>query len=341
MSPTLIQLIKTGDLALYEKTPEPAAATADSNRTQFKRFIASTPHSRQICNDPLLYGVKYTDALRDCCGTVLSGLAKANLLTASETSCVVLHVLRGGLNFGLREALHTGLSWNKHSSAFVSAQRQQKKNNLEEWIITESNYKKLSLKNNSDIVFGDVVATGTSLKYALEQLSLAAKKTRMKVSSLTFFTIGSNSAEEIVKTWHHQFEAENPSFKGSNVIYLEGDFAVASAQDKLKIKLDGTDLLRTGNVLSPEFIESQYEKASFPVERCTIYDAGSRAFDIKEYLYDVKEYWHQLLTLAKEGLGYSELVQERAPSLDHSRFPGISLEELCREQLQKIEHALS
>ncbi|HAR66470.1 MAG TPA: hypothetical protein DCR55_09700 [Lentisphaeria bacterium] len=83
---------------------------------------------------------------------------------------MVLHILRGGLNFGLRDPWADAKGWNRHASAFVSAQRARQADNEEAWHITERDYAKVYLQNQAAIIFGDVVATGTSLDFALGSL---------------------------------------------------------------------------------------------------------------------------------------------------------------------------
>ena len=68
--------------------------------------------------------------------------------------------------------------------------------------------------------------------------------------------------------------------------------------------------------MAPEFIESQYEDPSYPLERCTIYDAGSRAFWVREYANDVLNYWKQVLDLAASGISFLEYLEQRFPELD-------------------------
>jgi hypothetical protein len=94
--------------------------------------------------------------------------------------------------------------------------------------------------------------------------------------------------------------------------------------------------LRTGSVLAPEFLESQYESPSFPIERCTIYDAGSRAFDLAEYFADLRGYWEQNLALARGGRTYRQLLAERMPELEAGRFGDVDLAALAQTQLGKI-----
>ena len=125
-------------------------------------------------------------------------------------------------------------------------------------------------------------------------------------------------------------------FDDSRVVYLEGVFQTATVDTAMSIKIEGTDLLRTGGTLAPEFLESQYESPSFPVERCTIYDAGSRAFDLTEYFADVRGYWQANLALAAGGMTYARLLRERMPELDAQRFGDVDLAALARAQLAKI-----
>lgn len=120
------------------------------------------------------------------------------------------------------------------------------------------------------------------------------------------------------------------------MIFFEGNFAVAEEETPLQIKITGTDLIRRDSVLAPEFLESQYENPSYPLERCTIYDAGSRAFWLPEYMEDVKEYWQHTANLATDGLSFSELLNERCPELDSKRFSSIDLSELCKDQIKKF-----
>jgi hypothetical protein len=88
--------------------------------------------------------------------------------------------------------------------------------------------------------------------------------------------------------------------------------------------------------MAPEFIESQYEDPAYPIERCIIYDAGSRAFWTREYIEDVVGYWKQNLDLAERGMSFEELVRERMPVLDASRFGSVDLAALARRQIAAL-----
>ena len=59
--------------------------------------------------------------LQKACTKVLKGLKQTEMLQPEETETIVLNILRGGLNFGLREALADAFDWNNHGSVFLSS----------------------------------------------------------------------------------------------------------------------------------------------------------------------------------------------------------------------------
>ncbi len=329
MNDALNQIHAAADLAVYRiGTAEPGPL----------RLLLSTPETRRICNDPLLAGVAYTAALRRACAAALRALVAERLLPAPlvEAQTVVLHVLRGGLNFGLREAFADALGWNRHASAFISAQRARRSSDPGQWHITESDYAKVYLPARAAVVFGDVVATGTSLEFALRRLTTAAESSRSGIASLLFFTIGGRRAEEIVSALDRHCRAEFPEYRGATVVYFEGRFTVADSATPVRLKEPGTDLLRLGALLAPEFLEAQYEQPSYPLERCAIYDAGSRAFWLPDYYADLADYWERLGAMATAGLGFRELLAERCPACDPARFGTVDLSALCAERLKAM-----
>ena len=309
---------------------------ADGKKTEIDRFIATTQETRQICNDPFTVGVKYTRKLENACTHVFKALKEINCFTPKEEDTIVFNVLRGGLNFGLREALANAYGWNTHGSAFISAQRARVSHNSEQWHITESHYKKVYVPREAVVVLGDVVATGTSLQHAMNELVKSVKENRAQLTTLVFFTIGGRRSEGIVHAIDMKCRELFPKYEKSIIIYFEGRFEVANPKTELFIKITGTDLLRLNSLMAPEFIESQYESPSYAIERCTIYDAGSRAFWLPEYFEDLKEYWEGVLALAQNGTCYTELLKNRFSKLDVARFGDVDLAEVAGKQLDKV-----
>ncbi|MCB0331306.1 MAG: hypothetical protein KDD70_16665 [Bdellovibrionales bacterium] len=325
---SIVPVRTSREFSLYEIVPQTGEKVT--------RYVVSTPETRAICNDPMIVGVRYTEMLKEACVKAFISLKEHSPVQLVEEESVVLHLLRGGLNFGLREALQKSFGWNNHSSSFISAQRARKSDDPEEWHITEATYQKLYLPKRSTIFFGDVVATGTSLQFALERLLAQVESRGDELRNIIFFTIGGARSEEILKIVDKKCREIFPGYEHSVVLYFEGRFAVASAASQLRIKHTGTDLLRTNSALAPEFVESQYENPTYPLERCTIYDAGSRAFWLPDYLQDVRDYWQNTSELVKSGVDFEELLRERMPELDASRFGSVNLEQVVQDHLQKL-----
>ena len=326
-------LHKEEDLALYEIVDREETTEDDGKR--IVRLLASTPGTRQVCNDPLIAGTRYTDRLKKACTSIF----EAYDFGLVETEVVVLNILRGALNFGLRDALAAAYGWWRHNSSFISAQRARDKGNRESWHITEKGYKKIYFPASTSLVIGDVVATGTSLHFAMGEIIKAAMEQKCMLKNIVFFTYGGRKAEEIFEEIDSDCRELFRDYRKTYVVYIEGRFTVPDLTTPLSIRLTGTDLVRWGSLMAPEFVESQYEAPSYPLERCIIYDAGSRAFWLQEYVLDVVHYWRQTLELAQSKFTFETLLKERFPELDASRFGDVDLRTLAKEQIEKMEQA--
>ena len=307
----------------------------DKKETTVKRYILSTPQTRAICNDPLVMGYEYTQKLEKACSTFLQLVKDPKKIELYENRSVVFNILRGGLNFGLRGALAQAFGWNNHSSSFVTAQRARVTESPELWHITEDEYQKITFPERAQIILGDVVATGTSLKHGLDIMIKEAVKQGTELSSILFFTIGGQMSEQRLIEADKACRKHFPHYEGTHVCYIEGRFFVPTTETNVAIKITGTDLMRCNSLMAPEFIESNFESPSYPLERCTIYDAGSRAFQIEEYRDDVIEYWKGVLELSKT-MTFEELLSERFPEIDAEKFGSVSLEQVAKQQLEKL-----
>ncbi|OGG51152.1 hypothetical protein A2763_01185 [Candidatus Kaiserbacteria bacterium RIFCSPHIGHO2_01_FULL_54_36] len=296
------KISRSAGSALYRLSPLPHTEC----------YIFTTPESRSICNDPLVYGVTYTNALKHAVTKALQLFGDADIAIGEESHALILHILRGGLNFGIRDALFDVYGWSSTTSAFISSQRVFK--NLEGWQISENSYRKMPGVDEADVIFGDVVATGVSLRHAIQKLITEAREAGATYRSLTFFTIGAVESERIIADAAALCAELFPNFKGARVVYLEGIFGVPDAHSPLSISMPGTDLLRSPAELAPEFIASQKDSLSYALERCVIYDAGSRAFEPHTYLADVEDYWKRVAALGNTGTSVFDYLKERFPA---------------------------
>jgi hypothetical protein len=90
--------------------------------------------------------------------------------------------------------------------------------------------------------------------------------------------------------------------------------------------------------VAPEFALSQYEQKRYPLERCVIYDAGSRAFDIPTYAADVRQYWRSVSALAADGVTLVDAIEERWP--DPWRHDRAALDAYIAERWHGVEPEL-
>lgn len=331
------------------QSPELERVSGGSGATWYRlpgsgvtEYIVSTPQTREIVNRPELVGCDYTTLLRDGVTAALgSAPFQAELAAIREEEVCVLHCLRGGLNFGLREALARAFGMNRHTSAFLSSQRYRLADG--DWEVREDFYRKLDMSPGTVLFAGDVVATGVTAENGLEVLRDHLLRIGSSLRRLFFVTIGGPRLTRILTQVDGRFRNAFPDFTGSAAIYLEGCFALADRDTPLRIVHPGTDLLRRGALLAPEFAESQGLDPAFPLERCAIYDAGSRAFGIETYLQDVRGYWQAMRGLAEEGVTLAAALEERWPAAERpevcdfgERLRADDLRELCERRLKAL-----
>jgi hypothetical protein len=277
------------------------------------RWLSSTPETIAICNEPQVCGVDYTRRMRDAMVSALTTAPFRPFLESVPSSRLcIMNFLRGGLNFDLRGALSDALGSNFHATCFMSSQRKRKDGR---WTVKEDMYRKMKVPHGAILLVGDVVATGVTVENGFRVIEQYLVETETPISGVVFFTIGCHKLEKILEEVHRRFSKRFPDhYRETHAIYLEGKFKLVDSATRLMIAIQGTDLVKVGGaVMTPEFEASQYDTLFAPLERCTIYDAGSRAFDVGEYFSDVLQYWEQLHRLARRGYTLKEALKERWP----------------------------
>jgi hypothetical protein len=287
-------------------------AIGGDHQSEVSRWVVTTPWSREICNRPELLGCEYTSALRRAMTAALrTAPFRAVLESQPATRVCVLHFLRGGLNFDLRNALHDAYGWNAHASAFMSSQRYKVDGR---WAVHEDMYRKLMIPPGALLLAADVVATGVTVANGLEVLLEHLLRIGSSIRGLVFFTIGCHKLEKVLATFDARLRAAFPGYLGSHAVYLDGKFRLVDSRTDLRLAIPGTDLIRLDALLTPELEASQLDIPAAVLERCVIYDAGSRAFDLPTYVEDVADYWRGLARHAAGGLTLAEAVAERWPA---------------------------
>jgi len=281
-----------------------------------QRWVVSTPQSIAVCNRPEVVGVEFSTCLREAMTSALSVAPFMGLLrsVASSHLCI-MNFLRGGLNFDLRNSLYDALGSNLHATCFMSSQRSRKEGR---WVVKEDMYRKMQIPRGAVMLVGDVVATGVTVDNGFDVIVQHLDSTDTPITGIVFFTIGCHKIEKVLQKVHERLAQRFPEYRETHVVYLESKLRLVDSSTHLMIAIQGTDLIKRHALLSPEFEASQYTALGPPLERCAIYDAGSRAFDVAEYFSDVVRYWEQVRQLARRGYTLAEALKERWPERDYS-----------------------
>jgi hypothetical protein len=302
---------------------------------ELELYCVSTPSTRKILNHPEVVGVEFTRALKKAVTSALKFLpVKESLARLAPETISVIHFLRSGLNFGIREALYDAWGFNTHFSSFITSQRAR--DQYGRWYIKDDQYRKIVIPAGANLFIGEIVATGVTVQNGLEIIYKQAKNLGRPIRNLFFFTIGCHKIEKALQKYDRLFRASFPGYEKTRLVYLEGKFHLADSKTDARLKIQGTDLMRHPALLAPEFELSQFQKLSFPLERCVIYDGGSRAFDPVSYFEDVRSYWEQLLELGQRGWTLREALKERWPSAEYN-FPFPRFAEVKRKSWKKID----
>jgi hypothetical protein len=306
---TLERLSATPDAAWYRVGGE--------RQGRVERYVVTTPRTRAICNRPEVLGLAFNQHLEGAMAAALAAAPFRDLVAGhpEERVCVV-NFLRGGLNFELRRALHAAYGFNRHSSAFMSSQRQRVSGR---WQVQEDMYRKLDIPKDAVLLAGDVVATGVTLGHGFEVIADHVDRIGSSLRGLVLFTIGCHKAEKILEPLHERFGRAFPGYERTVLVYLEAKFRLVDSKlaQELRVGISGTDLIRRGALLAPELELSQYDAPAHILERCGIYDAGSRAFDVPHYLADVRDYWQKVAGFAADGWTLAEALRERWPAPEY------------------------
>ena len=89
--------------------------------------------------------------------------------------------------------------------------------------------------------------------------------------------------------------------------------------------------------MAPEFIESHYEDAAYPLERCTIMMPAPVRSGFRTIWRMFTRTGSKTLQLTQKGMTFATLLKERCPVLDPTRFGDVDLASICLRQIQRIE----
>ncbi|MCK5201892.1 MAG: hypothetical protein KAR21_26240, partial [Spirochaetales bacterium] len=266
----------------------------DTDSSVLKRYVVSTSNTRNMLNFPEIVNSDFTNLMKNGITNTLKGLNNIEHLSSVSSKQVnVYHILRGGLNFEMRNALHKAFGYKWHSSSYISSQRHEKDG---EFAIADDSYRKFQIPDNATVYSADIVASGASLDNSLHFLDNYLTTENLRIKNFIFVTIGCSKAEDVLEKWDLNFKKNHPEYEKTILIYIEGRFALGNKKLPLYNVLPNTDLLKNykfGALLTPEYEFSQFEKMIIPLEACAIYDGGKKSFEPVQHIMDILEFWEK------------------------------------------------
>ena len=267
----------------------------------FQRYTVSTRDTRDLMNYPEIINCDFTNLMQNGVTNALKGINILERLSSTSSKSVnVCHILRGGLNFKVRDALRKAFGYKWHSSSYISSQRVLKEGKFK---ISEDTYRKFIIPDRATLYTADIVASGISLDHGIEYISTYLKSQGCQLKNFIFITIGCIEAEKVLAKWHKTFKSSFPEYEKTILIYLEGRFALATKKTPLYNYLYDTDLLKNyklGALLTPEFEHSQFDRVIIGLEACAIYDGGKKGFEPVHHVKDILEFWEKQLEVGRE-----------------------------------------
>jgi hypothetical protein len=266
----------------------------DTDSSILHRYVVSTSDTRNMLNFPEIVNSDFTNLMKNGIANTLKGINNIEHLSKISSKRVnVYHILRGGLNFEVRNALHKAFGYKWHSSSYITSQRHEKDG---EFAIADDSYRKFQIPDNATVYSADIVASGASLDNSLHFLDNYMSTEKIGIKNFVFLTIGCSKAEEVLEKWDMKFRKNHPEYEKTVLIYIEGRFVLGNKNLPLYNVLPNTDLLKNykfGALLSPEYEFSQFEKMIIPLEACAIYDGGKKSFEPVQHIIDILEFWEK------------------------------------------------
>lgn len=255
-----------------------------------RTYMISHPDSRKLLCEPEIVGYQIPELL-------LSPIARA-LVYFSHKGDVenvnVVNILRGGLNFPI-EAACSKNDIKVKGVSFLTSERFF----LEKKVARiESKYRKIHSINNATIIIGDIIASGDTLKNTIQYIEESYVLAEKELKNIIIFTIGTVNALKAIKKLNRILKDRWCKFEGISVVFIESIFTTYPNIGITGLNLPGVDFSLNGGFLAPEYRNSLMDDYHIILEKCVIYDGGTRRFEQSDHISCILNYWKNLIVKA-------------------------------------------
>ncbi len=143
---------------------------------------------------------------------------------------------------------------------------------------------------------------------------------RAQVSTVALrLTVGTSRALRTLSTYSPSAASAKgwAGLKGVTIVFLGQVFSLYEGSSLLAFNhLPHTDFFRRDSPSAPEFESKGLVNPVCHLERCAIYDGGSRAFEPHTYLNNVRKYWLAMRAHAQE-ISMEQLLGTKSSLLDY------------------------
>ncbi len=258
------------------------------DRGPAKVLVCSTASSRRLLIDPVISGLGYRSLVRAAVTEALEAMAQTEAagLPVLRTGLVsVLNILRGGLSFGVEDAIAEVFAVDPLVS-FIGTSRSVDKP-------VEITYTRWELGAAEVLAIGDIVATAGTLTSALSSVISEVAQRRSPLRSILLFTIGAQTGVERVQDFLAGLpKAERPE---ATIVAFESLYALPTPGTQAPFGRYPFDLLRSPASSAPEYEIERLQTLGSLFERCAVYDGGVRAFTPPQHVEMRRSWWDEVV----------------------------------------------
>lgn len=265
-------------------------------------YIISNKKTRKLLCEPEIIGYRIPVLLKTPITDLLLWLRNNGKIDTVN----IFNILRGGLNFPIEEACYA-TNIDVKGVSFITSERfflDKKVSRI------ETRYRKINPVNNSTIIIGDIIASGETLRNAINYIEETYVVAGANLKRIIIITIGTNNILHLVKEFEKQLKKRWSGFESIIMCFVEGIFNTYTSTGIAKINLPRVDFYINGAVISPEYRKAIISNQTSIFEKCAIYDGGARRFEQLIHINQIITYWKQLKEKSSE-IDTKEFLEEK------------------------------